>query len=242
MKLYFDIGNTNIKLNFREKEEEKYFSFKTKDENITIDSFFNMLPENIIQNNVEKVFITSVVPRLTSLMTRMVKKYFQIEPKILAFPIKTGLKINATDPKTIGADLIALSVFAASKSNNSIIINLGTSTTITHIENKDVKGFIIAPGIQGSFESLIDNAAKLPEINLNPIDKVLGNNTSECLSIGVLKGHSHMLKGFIREIDRNADIFISGGHSYLVEKYIPGIFIEEATIKGMKVLEELNGF
>ena len=170
----------------------------------------------------------------------MIEKYFGIKPNIIKFPVKTGINFKATNPKAIGSDIISLSAFVADKTENGIIVNLGTATTITHIKKKMMLGTIFAPGIAIGAESLIKNASKLHEINMNLINKTLGNNTEECLSIGILKGHIHMIRGFIREIDSDADVFISGGNSKLVKDMIAATYVKEATIEGIKVIERFN--
>ncbi len=239
MKLYFDIGNTNIKMNFKYDKKEYYISFKTNN-NYSPDSLFTFLPKEVKSANITSVLISSVVPSQLGIVEGMVKKYFGIKPNIIAFPIKIGIKLNAIDPKTIGSDIISLSALVANKSNNAIIINLGTATTITHVMKNTMMGTIIIPGIGISKNILIKKASKLHDVNLKLSEKVIGNNTEECLSIGILKGHIHMIRGFIRDIDSEADIFISGGNSKLIKDRIDAIYIKEATIEGMKVIEKLN--
>ncbi|CAM9125907.1 type III pantothenate kinase [Mycoplasma todarodis] len=239
MKLYFDIGNTSIKMNYKLGEEEFYISFKTKND-FSPDSLFSFLPEEVKTSKVESAWISSVVPNQLGTIERMIEKYFGIKPNIIKFPVKTGINFKATNPKAIGSDVISLSAFVADKSENGIIVNLGTATTITHIKNKTMLGTIFAPGIAIGAESLIKNASKLHEINMNLINKTLGNNTEECLSIGILKGHIHMIRGFIREIDSDADVFISGGNSKLVKDMVAATYVKEATIEGIKVIEKFN--
>ncbi len=239
MKLYFDIGNTSIKLNFKHNDEEFYVSFKTRNY-YSPDSLFSYLPQEVKEAKIETAWISSVVPTQLGIVEGMIKKYFKIKPKIIGYPMKTGIKLLATNPKTVGADIIALAAFASNKSTNAIIINLGTATTITHVKNKVMLGAIISPGIGIITESLIKKASKLHDTNLKLIDKNVGINTDECLSIGILKGHIHMIRGFIKDIDSDADVFISGGNSKLIKERIAATYIKEATIEGMKVIEKIN--
>ncbi|TCG10749.1 type III pantothenate kinase [Mycoplasma todarodis] len=239
MKLYFDIGNTSIKMNFNYENKEYYVSFTTRN-HYSPDSLFSYLPDVVKNANIESAMISSVVPKQLGIVEGMIKKYFNIRPTVITFPIKVGVKLNATNPKTIGSDIISLAAFAASKSDNAIILNLGTATTITHVKDKTMLGTIIAPGILIGSETLVNNASKLHEVNLKLTNKKIGNNTEECLSIGILKGHIHMIRGFIKEIDQDADVFISGGNSKLIKDRIAATYVKEATIEGMKVIEKLN--
>ena len=241
MRLYFDIGNTNIKLNFKVNGEEFLVAYKTT-ENYTVDSFYTYLPQEVKDAKIRSVSVVSVVPSKLELIKGLSKKYWQIDPMVLSFPLKTGINIKALDPKKVGADLVSLSAFVASKTKNGIIVNMGTATTITHIKDNELKGVIILPGLKTSLNALLKNAAKLSEIDLYlPKNKNVGNTTDEAISIGLIKGHALMIKGLIKDIDKDAQIFLSGGNSRMLKDYLFEYqYIKEATLEGLKVVEALN--
>ena len=241
MRLYFDIGNSNIKLNFNIKGKEYYVAFETND-NYSVDSFYNLLPKEIREEKITSVMICSVVPSKLRTLEGMSKKYWQINPMVLKFPIKTGLKLKVIDPKTVGADLVSLGAFVASKTDNGIIVNMGTATTITHIKDKALQGVVISPGLKTSINGLLNNSAKLNDLELYvPKNKSLGNTTDEALSIGTIKGHVHMIKGLVGDIDKEAKVFLSGGNSRTVKEFLFEYeYIKEATLEGLKLIEALN--
>ncbi|MCK5946081.1 MAG: type III pantothenate kinase [Mycoplasmataceae bacterium] len=241
MRLYFDIGNSNIKLNFNIKGKEYYVAFNTK-ENYSVDSFYNALPIEIREEKISSVMICSVVPEKLRTLEGVSKKYWQISPVVLKFPIKTGLKLKVIDPKTVGADIISLGAFVSSKVDNGIIVNMGTATTISHIKDKTLQGVIIAPGLKTSVDGLLKNSAKLNDLELYvPKNKNLGNTTDEALSIGAIKGHVHMIKGLVGDIDKDATVFLSGGNSRSIKDFLFEYeYIKEATIEGLKIIEVLN--
>src|SRR4030065_1550222 len=81
-------------------------------------------------SNVSKMAVSCVVPRILTELSRMGKKYFDIEPFIIDGNVITDLKINYDYPKEIGADRIANSV--ADKNIfrfQPITLDFGTATT-----------------------------------------------------------------------------------------------------------------
>ena len=236
MIVYVDIGNTNIKLHF----DGKYISFATKG-NYTVDSLFNEFPSELKNIKPSKVMLSSVVPSKQKLIIGISKKYWGTTPINISYPLKTGIKINVDEPKNIGSDIVCLAAYASSQTDEAIIVNMGTTTTITHVISKEIKGVIIIPGFITSLESLVSSAAKISEIDLFLPNKNIGKNTDEAISIGMINGHVHMIKGFVDDINKDATLLLSGGNSKLISKYLPEFkWIKEATIEGMKVIEKIK--
>ena len=105
MLLLIDIGNSNICFGLHDKNtlintyRIKSMTDKSSDE-------YYILFNTFIKEKIDDVVISSVVPPITSAIKKMVEKYYNITPKILGVGMKTGLKIIADDPKTVGADLL----------------------------------------------------------------------------------------------------------------------------------------
>ena len=235
MNIYVDIGNTNIKINFN----DKYISFPTI-KSYTVDSLFNELPQELKDCESPKVILCSVVPSKATIIVGLSKKYWNSTPINIAFPLKTGIKIKADQPKKMGADIVCLAAYASSQSNDSIIVNMGTATTITHVKNNEITGVIILPGFNTSLNSLVESAAKLSEIELYLPNKNIGNNTDEAISIGMISGHIHMIRGLVNDINEKSLLILSGGNSKMISKHLPEFkWVKEATIEGMKVIEKL---
>ena len=66
----------------------------------------------------------------------MAIQYFKIEPKIIGQSLKTGVKIIADDPKTVGADIICDVAGIYNNTNEAIIIDLGTATKYIYTKNR----------------------------------------------------------------------------------------------------------
>ncbi len=236
MTIYIDIGNTNIKINFN----DKYISFLSNGD-YTVDSFYDALPDELKTNDIKNVFLCSVVPSKETLIKGLSKKYWGVAPKLIAYPIKTGITINTETPKEIGSDLVCLAAFASANSEKAIIVNMGTATTLTYVVKNSIEGVVIIPGFTITLNSLIKKAAKIGEISLHKPKRNYGKNTTEAISIGMLSGHEHMIRGLVNDIDPEAKVFLSGGNSKILAKQLNEYeLIKEATIEGIKVIEKLN--
>ena len=241
MELFIDIGNTNIKVHYKLKEKEYYLNFPTK-EKYTPDTFFNLLPRELQQAKISQAYICSVVPIQSNVIEGMIKRIWKIVPKLIQYPIKTGIKINTDNPKNVGADLVAMAAYVANNKSEAIVVNMGTATTIIYVKNSSLEGAIIMPGIEVSYESLISNASKLNDIKLKVNNKNrIGKNTDEAISLGVLEGHSEAIKGLVKKINKDCHVYLSGGNSKKIKELLPKYeYIKEITIQGMKVIRSLN--
>jgi type III pantothenate kinase len=219
MILYFDVGNTHTKLNYQFKNKNYYQSFYTK-KKYSIDTIYNLLPNIVKKNKITKILISSTVPSFTFIVERLCQKYFMIKPIILSIK-NSKLDIKIENPKELGIDLIALGHYLMSKTDNGIMVNMGTSTTIIHVKNKKFIGAIISCGLELQIKYLIKNASKLYEIELfAETKKTIGKNTKEAMSLGLINGHVEMIKGLVNKIDINAKKFLSGGYSKNVVKLL----------------------
>lgn len=239
MNLYIDIGNTNTKLNFEKDGIQKYFSIPTKDINSS-GQFINFVSTTIKDMKFNHAVISSTVPKVEGYAAQGIKDNWHFEAFVLNHFIKTDLSFQIDNPRSLGIDLLCLAAYVSNKSNDGVIVNLGTATTILHVKNKTLIGGIIAPGLSSSFESLINNAAKLHEFNLELMNKPLGTNTKECISIGVVQGHVEMIKGLVNKIG-SKDVYISGGNADMVKTFLEKYhYVKEATIEGIKILDKKN--
>ena len=70
-----------------------------------------------------------------------------------------------------------------------IIIDFGTATTLNVINEKgEFTGGVIAPGIKGSLDSLVNGTAKLPRVEIERPASVIGKNTVTNMQSGIVYG------------------------------------------------------
>jgi type III pantothenate kinase len=199
MILLIDIGNSSICFGLHDSKtlvntyRIKSFLDKSSDE-------YYLIFKNFIDSKIDDIIISSVVPQITSAIRKMAIQYFKIEPKIIGQSLKTGVKIIADDPKTVGADLICDVAGASMYFDEGLIIDLGTVSKILYFKNNTFMSCLIAPGISTSTKAMISKAALLPNFELVVPKKVLNNSTIPCMQSGVIYGFASMVDGLIKKI------------------------------------------
>lgn len=169
---------------------------------INLKSIFELHQMDI--DAVEGAIISSVVPPITNIVKDAVKRIFRKEALVIGPGVKTGLNIMTDNPAQVGSDLVANAVAGIAKYEvPMIIVNMGTATTISVInEKKQYIGGMIMPGIKVSSASLSNETVQLPKVSLEKPRKVIGTNTIECMKSGLIYGTAAMIDGSIARIER----------------------------------------
>ena len=229
MILTIDVGNTQIYgglfnedkiiLQFRKSSRA---SFSSDEIGIFLRQ---ILRENEIDyKNINGIAICSVVPDLVYSLRNGCIKYFSGEPFLLKPGVRSGLKIKYKNPLEVGADRIANSVagYLLFPNKNLIIIDFGTATTIDVVsENKEYLGGAIVPGLRISMEALEAKTARLPLVEIEKPESVVGKTTKESIQSGLYYGHIGTIKEIIQRIKREVFntsepvILATGGFSHM---------------------------
>lgn len=254
MIICMDVGNTNIKyavfdgdnliLSFRVATEHK----KTSDE--YGGQLISILGNNkIIASEIKGGIISSVVPQLDYTLERMCLTYLKIKPLQLVPGLKTGLNLRVDNAKEVGADRVVNNVAAIRKYGAPlIIIDFGTATTFNVIDNKgEFIGGVIAPGIKGSLDSLVNGTAKLPRVEIERPASVIGKNTVTNMQSGIVFGFAGLVEYIVKKIKRelkseNITTVATGGFSEVIAKEISCIdrIDKLLTLEGLKYLYDIN--
>ncbi len=204
-------------------------------------------------SNISKMSVSCVVPRILAELSKMGKKYFDIEPFIIDSDVITDLKINYDYPKEIGADRIANSVAAKELYGYpAIVVDFGTATTFDILSsNGEYIGGIIAPGIEISSEALFNFAAKLSKVDLSWPSSVVGKNSYDGIRSGILFGFlgqaDFLVEKVIQEVktydkDFEPKVIATGGLASIIaskSKFIK-IHDPDLTLKGLRILIDKN--
>lgn len=253
MLLVFDIGNSNIVLGaYKGEQLLRHWRIST-DRQKTGDEY-GLLINNLFEHHklnvkdIQAIIISSVVPPLVVPISKMCKRYFNIEPLIVGPGIKTGIRLKYENPREIGADRIVNAVGAYEKFGGPlIIIDFGTATTFCAIDdNGDYLGGAIAPGIGISTEALFQRAAKLPRIELVTPKSVICRNTVASMQSGIIFGFTGQVDEIVRrmkeELGKDAKVVATGGLANLIAKQSKAIDVVEPflTLDGLYILYKRN--
>ncbi|MFD2761422.1 type III pantothenate kinase [Lentibacillus juripiscarius] len=228
MLFVLDAGNTNTVLGVFDGDTLIYeWRIKT-DRHKTEDEYAMLIKsllehKNIALSDISGIAISSVVPPIMFALEKMCTKYFHIEPMIISSAsAHKFLKMSYPNPEEIGADRIVNAVGAIEDYGAPlIIIDFGTATTYCCI-NSDAAyhGGLIVPGIQISLEALYQKASKLPKIEIQEPEKVIGRSTVDAMKSGVFYGYVAQVDGIVnrmkREMDTAPAIVATGGLAPLI--------------------------
>ena len=254
MIICLDVGNTNIKyavyegdkliLSFRIATEHKKTSDEYGGQLISI-----LENRHIHADDITGGIISSVVPPLDYTLENMCRTYLNIKPLLLAPGLKTGMNLRVDNAKEVGADRVVNNVAAVRKYGYPlIIIDFGTATTFNVIDCKgEFIGGVIAPGIKGSLDSLVNGTAKLPRVEIERPSKVIGKNTVTNMQSGIVYGFSGLVAYIVRKIkqelkDDSVKTVATGGFSEVIASEISSIdYVDKLlTLDGLKYLYDLN--
>ncbi len=243
-----NIGNTNIRFGVF-KDDDCVLTwvintkpYRTRDELYSQFMLFYHTYEVEVKD-VQKVIIGSVVPQLTNIVKSALQKIHDVDPVLVYRTTPSDVTHHSSQ---MGTDIYANMVAAHQlypKGKKKIIIDFGTALTVSCIdENGEVLGVIIAPGIITSLNSLVQQTAQLPEIELVKPKTVLGNDTVSCMVSGMVYGFLGMVEGFIdrvnQEVKDDCYVIATGGVSPVYQPLTSKIHVGDRlhTLKGLYFL------
>ncbi len=256
MIICIDIGNTNIKYAIYDKDTLKLSFRVATDLKKTSDEYGALLTSMLSTNGVEVAeieggIISSVVPSLDYTIDKMCDLYLHIKALHIAPGLKSGLNIRCDDAREVGADRIVNCVSAIVNYGEGIpmiVVDFGTATTFNIIsENNEFIGGVIAPGIKGSLDSLVNGTAKLPRVEIEAPKSVIAKNTVTNMQAGIVFGFAGLVEYIVKRIKKElkapaVKTVATGGFSNVISKEIECIDVVDKllTLKGLKYLYDLN--
>ena len=254
MILALDMGNTNIVAGCMGKAGEIFFTERFSTDLNKTELEYAVVLKTILELNyidrekIEGAIISSVVPPLTHIIKSALRKLLNCEPLVIGAGLKTGLNIHLDDPSTMGADLVVDSVAAMNiYGTPSIVIDMGTATTITVIDKNDTYiGGAIFPGVNVSVEALAAGTSLLPRVSLGAPKKQIATNTMDAIKSGIIFGEASRIDGMIERFEKElgypATVVATGGLASVIIphctheiKYDP-----ELMLKGLKIIYDKN--
>ena len=167
--------------------------------------------------DVTDVALASVVPALAATMSEVAQRVSGKRPVVVGPGIKSGLPMRYDNPAEIGADRVADAVAAVNIYGAPVIVvDLGTATNIEVIDKDgNFCGGIIAPGLVSSSEALYQHAARLFQVGFSIPDHVIGTNTADAMSSGIMLGEVARIDGLVTrifdELGYEAPVIATGG-------------------------------
>ncbi len=235
MHITVDIGNTFISVALSKKQEILHvFNLATAPRR-TGAHYARVLKRNVnvkITEDVTSIALASVVPTLTVRFAKILKRLYKVTPLVVNYDTPLAIKLQVDDPQEVGADIIVAALATKSKYQvPAVVVDLGTANKYIYVdENGDFAGVVIKSGVELSFSALTNNAAKLRGFTFVTPNKVIGTNTIDALSSGVVYGTSAEITSIValieKEVDKKCQVIITGGSLNVVTNVLPKTFIQ----------------
>lgn len=254
MILCIDVGNTNIKYGIFDGDKLAVSFRVATDLKRTSDEYGTKLVDmlavkGIRAEQIHGAIVSSVIPSLNYTISHMCSGYLDVEPILVGPGTKTEHNLRVDNAREVGADRIVNDVAAIRKYGAPVVvIDFGTATTFNIInENREFIGGVIAPGIRGSMDSLVNSTAKLPRVEIEIPKSVIGKNTTTNMQAGIVFGFAGLVDYIVRKIKRemkcpDMQVVATGGFSEIIASEISCIdHVDKLlTLQGLKYLYDLN--
>lgn len=253
MILTIDVGNSNIMLGGFEGDTLSFVFCLSTETQKTADEYASKILgvlalRGVGRENVKGAIISSVVPPLNSVIKEAVRLIWGIDSLMVGPGIKTGINIHCDTPSSVGADLICACVAANSiYGSPSLVVDMGTATKITVINDKGAFiGVSIMPGVLMGLNSLSEDTAQLPKVELEAPKSAIGKNTSDSMRSGIIFGNAAMVDGMIdrinAEMGASLPVYATGGVASMIVPHCKhDIKIDEhLVLKGLNIIYNKN--
>lgn len=174
------------------------------------------LDGRVAGEEVTGIAVCSVVPKVTSALREMTRRWYDVPTVIVEPGTRTGMPILYENPKEVGADRIADAVGALDLYGSPcIVVDFGTATTVDAVSAKgEYMGGAILPGLQISVDALFDRAAALRRTEIEEPRRLIARNTADSIRSGAVYGFTAAVDGLCRRFDAEmgpATVVATGG-------------------------------
>jgi type III pantothenate kinase len=251
MLLVVDIGNTNVVMALHDNNSWVAVWRISSDQKKTSDEYFVIVESMLKQtgfdpHTIDQSIISSVVPNLTRSFEKVVKAVSQTIPIMVSHETGVGL-VRESIPSELGSDLLSNAVAAHYLYPHDIamVIDFGTALTFTTVNEKgEILGASIAPGLITAVNSLFNNTAQIPQVQLKIPKTAIGRNSDESIRSGIMFGFAGLVNSMVvrtsEELQREIKVIITGGLSQTIAPLIDHVDNIEPlhTLEGLRIIIE----
>ena len=213
--VFFDIGNTNVKIGVLSGSAPMASYVLPSDERQTADQFgLNLLSilshHGIARESVRDFVGSSVVPAMSTLIRAACLRFFNKSLLLAPENIPIPLENRYHRKHEVGADRL-VGAFAARRlfpdAPAIISVDFGTATTFDCVQGNSYLGGLICPGVLSSASALATRTAKLPKISLEVEGAALqpGCSTAVSLNHGFVFGFAAMTEGLVARLGKSLE-------------------------------------
>ncbi len=254
MLLAIDIGNTNTVVGVFDKDRLRDHFRVASSVHLTSDEaglFITGLLDRmqVASDDINRLVISSVVPRLSSVYERMCSRFFKVDPLWVSVDIKLPITIDIDNPRQVGADRIANAAAAyVLFGGPAIVVDFGTAINFDVVTADGVYiGGVLVPGPETSMAELARRAARLFDIRMVEPERAVGRSTKQALESGLFYGTLGQVDFILEKIIEesgftNPTVIATGGLANGIEKHSRYISRIEPTLtlEGLRIIADSN--
>ena len=202
--LCIDIGNTSISYGVFRKDRFNALHYSPTDNIPRLNRCISKIEHSY---PIDCALISSVVPKITQKLRKLIKGKLYIAGQTLKVPIRHRyLSINR-----LGSDRL-VNAYGGMKRYGAplLIFDFGTAVTCDYVSRTGIfEGGLIIPGPEVSWKGLSEKAAQLPKIPFPKPSRrlpLLGRDTWTGREAGILHGYAAMADGLIEKFQAHFKI------------------------------------
>lgn len=201
-------------------------------------------------DSLEGLVYCSVIPEWNPVVSQCAGDYFGVEALTLKAGVKSGIRVKYSNHNDLGGDLLANAAAALKlyPDRNLLIVDFGTATSLCAVSDQaEYLGGTLVPGMDISMEALAERTARLPEVEITPVQQVCGRDMVSSIQGGLYWGTLGMLKELIFRMGRECfpdappEVVATGHHASLFEKFdCFDHVVPELVLLGLEQIRQLN--
>jgi type III pantothenate kinase len=249
MLLIVDIGNTNVVIALHDGSTYVASWRINSDVKKTSDEYYVIVESMLKQTNfdpkrIESSIICSVVPNLTRSFEKVVKTVSNTKPLMVSHKT-AGTLVKESIPAELGYDLLSNAVAGHFLYPNEtvMVIDFGTALTFTTVNAKgEILGASIAPGLITAVNSLFNNTAQIPQVQLKIPHSAIGRDSDEAIRSGIMFGFAGLVDSMVerteKELGCDLKIIITGGLSQTIAPLLHHVdeIKPKHTLDGLRII------
>ncbi len=149
------------------------------------------------------IVFCSVNPQWSEMLTQICSEELDETPLEIGIgkDIPLPLKLSVEYPANVGVDRVVAAAAAYFVVESAVIVaDIGTAITVDLVDSEgDFMGGIIAPGFELSSQTLHENTARLPKVEVKTPLNPIGSNTEESISNGIYYATAGLLEMISRK-------------------------------------------
>jgi len=208
VQLVVDVGNTETVVGLATSPTEVVADWRvsssvprTGDEMTALIRAF-LAGDGVDEGQIVRGVVGSVVPSVNYVWKKTLETITGAPAVAVGPHSDLPITLDVEDPLSVGADRVVNTMAAMELyGRDTIAVDLGTATTFDCITAEGAfVGGVISPGLRAGLEWLSARTAKLPRVELQPPELVIGRRTETCIQSGVFYQAIDAVDGIVERI------------------------------------------